>query len=173
MVAAVSAKDGNCIIKHFLPYIPDIPVTEQANGLFINYIYLYYLMFEEVYMIKPLSSNPVSGEFYVIGKKFIGLDNTTFDKMLSLLDNFEVNMCFFKKEDIPEHFTKQVFSFMEKLTRLNVDFIEIQNTLLTCLYKRNPVIEKATECRKYLNKSYMEEIQESKFKKWIEIYNFQ
>ncbi len=173
MVAAVSAKDGNCIIKHFLPYIPDIPVTEQANGLFINYIYLYYLMFEEVYMMKPLSSNPVSGEFYVIGKKFIGLDNTTFDKMLNLLDNFEVNMCFFKKEDIPEHFTKQVFSFMEKLTRLNVDFIEIQNTLLTCLYKRDPVIEKVTECRKYLNQSYMEEIQESKFKKWVDVYNFE
>ena len=167
MVAAVSAKDGNCIIKHFLPYIPDIPVTEQANGFFINYIYLYYLMFEEVYMIKPLSSNPVSAEFYVIGKKFIGLDNSILEKMFSLLDNFEVNMCFFKKEDIPEHFTKQVFSFMEKLTRLNVDFIEIQNTLLTCLYKSEP------ECRKYLNQKYIDEIQEAKFKKWIDVYNFQ
>jgi hypothetical protein len=172
MVAAVSAKGGNCIIKHFLPYIPDIPETKDANGFFINYIYLYYLMFEDVYLIKPLSSNPVSGEFYVIGKNFIGLDNTILDKMLNLLDNFEVNMCFFKKEDIPEHFTKQVFDFMEKLTRLNVDFIEIQNTLLTCLYKRDAVIEKVTGCRKYLNPKYMDEVQESKFKKWVQVYNF-
>jgi hypothetical protein len=172
MVAAVSQKGGNCIIKHFLPYIPEIEETKEANGFFMNYIYLYYLMFEEVYMIKPLSSNPVSGEFYVIGKKFIGLDNMILDNLINLLDNFEVNMCFFKKEDIPEHFVKQVFGFIEKLTNLNVDFIEIQNTLLTCLYKRDAVIEKVTQCRKYLNPKYMEEIQEAKFKKWIDIYAF-
>ena len=173
MVAAVSAKGGNCIIKHFLPYIPNIEETYQANGFFINYIYLYYLMFEDVYLMKPLSSNPVSGEFYLVGKNFIGIDEMMLDKMLGLLDNFEVNMCFFKKEDIPEHFRKQVFSFIGQLTKMNVDFIDIQNTLLTCLYKRDNVIEKVTECRKYLNPAYMEEIQEAKFKKWVDIYNFE
>ncbi len=173
MVAAVSAKGGNCIIKHFLPYIPNIEETYQANGFFINYIYLYYLMFEDVYLMKPLSSNPVSGEFYLVGKKFIGIDEMMLDKMLELLDNFQVNMCFFKKEDIPEHFRKQVFSFIEQLTKMNVDFIDIQNTLLTCLYKRDAVIERVTECRKYLNPAYMEEIQEAKFKKWVDIYNFE
>ena len=172
MVAAVSAKGGNCIIKHFLPYIPDIPETKEANGFFINYLYLYYLMFEDVYLMKPLSSNPVSGEFYLVGKKFIGIDDEMLDKMISLIDNFEVNMCFFKKEDIPEHFRKQVFSFVQQLTQMNVDFIDIQNTLLTCLYKRDPVIESVTECSKYLNSSYMEEIQEAKFKKWVDVYNF-
>jgi len=173
MVAAVSAKGGNCIIKHFLPYIPDIPETKEANGFFVNYLYLYYLMFEDVYLMKPLSSNPVSGEFYLVGKKFLGVDDEMLDKMISLIDNFEVNMCFFKKDDIPEHFRKQVFSFVQQLTQMNVDFIDIQNTLLTCLYKRDAVIEKVTECRKYLNPSYMEEIQEAKFKKWIDAYNFE
>jgi hypothetical protein len=106
-------------------------------------------------------------------KNFIGIDEMMLDKMLGLLDNFEVNMCFFKKEDIPEHFRKQVFSFIEQLIKMNVDFIDIQNTLLTCLYKRDAVIERVTECRKYLNPEYMEEIQESKFKKWVDIYNFE
>lgn len=172
MVAGVSQKGGNCIIKHFLPYMPDIPETEQANGFFINYLYLYYLMFEDVYLLKPLSSNPVSGEFYLVGKKFIGLNEEIFEKLVNLIENFEVNMCFFDKKDIPENFKKQVFVFIEKLTRLNVDFIDIQNNLLTCLKTRDEVIEKATECRKYLNPKYMEEIQESKFKKWCELYNF-
>ena len=172
MVAGVSQKGGNCIIKHFLPYIPDIPETEHSNGFFINYLYLYYLMFEDVYLLKPLSSNPVSGEFYLIGKKFIGLNEEIFEKLLNLIENFEVNMCFFDKKDIPENFKKQVFVFIEKLTRLNVDFIDIQNNLLTCLKTKDEVIEKATECRKYLNPKYMEEIQESKFKKWCELYNF-
>jgi len=172
MVAAVSAKGGNCVIKHFLPYVPDIPETKTANGFFMNYIYLYYLMFEEVYLIKPLSSDPVLGEFYVIGKKFIGLDQSIFEKMIAMLDNFDVNMCFFDKKSIPDHFVKQIIHFIEKLTHLNVNFIEIQNTLLNCLIKKDSVFEKVTECRKYLNQSYMNEIQESKFKKWIEIYDF-
>ena len=172
MVAGVSQKGGNCIIKHFLTYNPNIPETEHSNGFFINYLYLYYLMFEDVYLLKPLSSNPVSSEFYLVGKKFIGLNQEIFEKLLNLIENFEVNMCFFDKKDIPEHFKKQVFVFIEKLTRLNVDFIDIQNNLLTCLKTRDEVIEKATECRKYLNPKYMEEIQESKFKKWCELYNF-
>jgi hypothetical protein len=49
----------------------------------------------------------------------------------------------------------------------------VNDLLLTCLYKRDAVIEKVTQCRKYLNPKYMEEIQESKFKKWVDIYNFE
>jgi hypothetical protein len=172
MVASVSRKGGNCIIKHFLPYVTDIPETEQANGFFINYLYLYYLMFEEVYLSKPLSSNPISGEFYLIGKNFIGIDDSIYNKLIDLIDNFQVNMCFFKKKDIPENFIKQVFSFIEKLTNMNVNYIDIQNTFLICFKERDEIIEKVTECRKYLEPKYMNEIQEAKFLEWIKLYNF-
>jgi hypothetical protein len=172
MVAAVSQKGSNCIIKHFLPYIPDIKETEKANGFFVNYMFLYYLMFEDVYMIKPLSSNPVSGEFYVVGKNFIGIDDDMFNSLLKLIDNFQVNMCFFKKDDISSSFVKQIFNFFGNLINLNVDFLDIQNTLLTCLTTRDEKIEKVTDCRKYLNPKYMEELNKSKFEKWIETYDF-
>ncbi len=172
MVAAVSAKGGNCIIKHFLPYIPEIPETKTANGFFMNYIYLYYLMFEDVYLIKPLSSNPISGEFYVIGKKFIGLNEKLFERMLQILDNFDVNICFFEKSSIPDHFMNQIIDFIGKITKLNVEFIEIQNLLLTCLTNRNEIIEKETDCRKYLNQKYIEEVNKAKFEKWVEVYDF-
>ena len=129
-------------------------------------------MFEDVYMIKPLSSNPISGEFYVIGKKFIGIDDIMFNKLLKLIENFEVNMCFFKKESIPDYFIKQIFNFFGNLTKLNVDYIDIQNTLLTCLTTRDEVIEKVTGCRKYLNPKYMEDMNKAKFEKWIETYDF-
>ena len=172
MVASVSRKGGNCIIKHFLPYITDIPETEHANGFFINYVYLYYLMFEEVYLCKPLSSNPISGEFYLIGKNFIGIDDNIYNKLMDLIDNFQVNMCFFKKKDIPENFIKQVFSFIEKLTNMNVNYIDIQNTFLICFKERDEIIEKVTECRKYLDPKYIDEIQEAKFLEWIKLYNF-
>jgi hypothetical protein len=130
-------------------------------------------MFEEVYLTKPLSSNPVSGEFYLVGKKFIGINDSIYDKLIDINDNFKVNMCFFDKDEIPEHFKKQVFLFIEKLTNLNVNFIDIQNTLLTCLSEEDEIIERKTECKKYLNHKYSEEFQETKFKEWIKIYNFE
>ena len=81
-------------------------------------------------------------------------------------------MCFFKKKDIPENFIKQVFSFIEKLTNMNVNYIDIQNTFLICFKERDEIIEKVTECRKYLEPKYMNEIQEAKFLEWIKLYNF-
>jgi len=173
MVASSGQKGSNCVIKHFLPYIVKIPETYESSGFFLNYIYIYYLMFEEVYMIKPLSSNPVSSEFYLVGKNFIGLKEDDYNRLVETIDNYEVNFCLFKKEDLPENFKKQVFDFIEKLTRMNIDYIEIQNTLLTCLRERDPVIEKVTQCRKYLDPKYMNEIQEAKFTKWIETFNFE
>ena len=91
---------------------------------------------------------------------------------MDLIDNFQVNMCFFKKKDIPENFIKQVFSFIEKLTNMNVNYIDIQNTFLICFKERDEIIEKVTECRKYLDPKYIDEIQEAKFLEWIKLYNF-
>ena len=81
-------------------------------------------------------------------------------------------MCFFKKEDIPDYFTRQIFNFVGNLTKLNSDYLEIQNTLLTCLITEDEFIQKEAECRKYLNPTYLEKINNAKFEKWVEIYNF-
>jgi hypothetical protein len=64
---------------------------------------------------------------------------------MDLIDNFQVNMCFFKKKDIPENFIKQVFSFIEKLTNMNVNYIDIQNTFLIC-FKDNLMVYTVCVC---------------------------
>ena len=68
---ACSSIGGNCIIKHFSPYITTNPETLDATSFFISYIYLYYITFEDVSIFKPYSSDLSSGEFYIIGKNFI------------------------------------------------------------------------------------------------------
>jgi hypothetical protein len=172
MVASVSSVGSNCVIKHFLPYVPYLPVTWEASGFFVNYIYLYYLMFEKVIMIKPMTSNPVSGEFYLVGKKFVGMSEESYNNLIQLIDNFEVNFCFFKQEQIPNNFKKQVFYFIERVNQLNIDHIEIQNTLLTCLTEHDEVIEKQTQCRNFFDDNYVNDFQKHKFTEWIKKYNF-
>ena len=43
-VLATCGKNGNCIIKHFLPYINEFR-TFESNGLHVNYIFCYFCQF--------------------------------------------------------------------------------------------------------------------------------
>jgi hypothetical protein len=173
MVAGLLSKGGNCVIKHFLPYVRKVPSTYYATGLFINYMYLYYLMFDELHLIKPLTSNPDSGEFYVVGKGFKGIKDEDYERLLKLLDDFQPNMCFFEKDDIDDTFVRQIVEFAEKIIKMNVDHNEITNLLMTCMIENDEIIEKNTNCSKFLNKTYVEKIFSSKYHEWVISNNFQ
>ena len=177
MVIGGLSNGGNCVMKHFLSYIRKVPITYYANGFLVNYLFIYYLMFEEVNLVKPLTSNPDSGEFYVVAKGFKGssgdeITNQLHSKLLNILDNFEVNMCFFEKDDIPDEFVKQIIEFAEKVLSLNIEHNEITNLLLTCMIHKNPVIEEKTQCSKYLDKKFIQDIHNNKFKEWIKNNKF-
>jgi hypothetical protein len=173
MVASLSSKGGNCVIKHFLPYVRRAPISYYGYGLFINYLYLYNLMFDEFNLVKPLTSNPDSGEFYVVCKGFRGVSEEMYEKMLNVLDNFTVNICFFDRKDIPDEFVNQIMDFVDKLLNMNVEHSEITNLLLTCMVHKNPVIEEQTRCSKYLDKKYIEKIHNEKFKEWVKNNEFE
>ena len=81
-------------------------------------------------------------------------------------------MCFFEKDDIPDEFVKQIVEFAEKILSLNIEHNEITNLLLTCMIHKNPVIEEKTQCSKYLNKKFIQDIHNSKFKEWVKNNNF-
>lgn len=172
MVAATSSIGGNCVIKHFLHYLNAYPNSYEGSGFMVSFIYIYYLMFDEVRLIKPHTSNPNSREFYLVGLRFRGVDDGVFNKLMKNLDNFEENHCFFKREDIPDSFSKQVIQFTIDLFIQNNDYYDIQNMLMTCIVNPDPVIEKATQCRKYLDEKFIKEIQTKRYKEWIKTYGF-
>ena len=173
MVAATSSIGGNCVIKHF--HYLDMEyetLSKDASGFFVNYLYIYYLMFEEVRLIKPQTSSPNSGEFYVVGLRFRGVEDGVFNKLMKNLDDFKVNNCFFKKEAIPESFTTQIIEFVEKILDLNAKQFDMVNMLMTCIANPDPVIEEATQCRKYLDGDFIKKIQTKRYKEWIKTYGF-
>jgi hypothetical protein len=173
MIAGMSSIGGNCVVKHFLPFIRKAPVTAYASGTFMCIIFLYYLMFETVHLFKPVTSSPISGEFYVVGQKFKGLSYKHYSKLLDTIQNYKINQTIFAKEVIPETFSRQIIEFIETILKLNTDYNDMQNMLMTCINDPNPVIIKTTQCNKYLSPSYINEVQQHKFKEWIKVNKFQ
>jgi hypothetical protein len=170
MVAACSSVGGNCIIKHFTPFIVNKPETSDATGFFMGFIYMYYLMFEEVILYKPYTSDPSSGEFYVIGKNFRGCSDSLLEKLLAFQDKFELNAALFKLEDIPETLIKQIDGFLDIMSRYNAKNMDMQVFLVSCYYDKDNV--KSKHCETLLNPSKLKEIQIPRFKKWVELFGF-
>jgi hypothetical protein len=166
MVAACSMLGGHCVIKHFTPFIVNKPETVEACGFFMSYIYVYYILFEEVSLFKPYSSDPSSGEFYVVGKNFRGCSDKLLEKLLSFQDKFKLNAALFKLEDIPDTFIKQINNFLDIMSRYNANNIDKQIMLLTCYH------EKTNQCQSLLDPVNLKKIQIPRFKKWIELFGF-
>ena len=173
MVANLSQEGGNCVIKHFLPFINGYPNSYNATGYFVGLIYCYHLMFRDVILLKPHTSNPNSGEFYLVGLKFIGLTEKQQDKIREPLSEFQENQCCFRKSDIPESFSVQVLEFMETMMKVRTEQYELQNMLITCIAHQDPVIEKATKCNTYLGEKFIKEIQSKRYKEWIKHNRFE
>ena len=94
---------------------------------------------------------------------------------MNLLDNFEVNQCFFKKKDIPEEFSNQVISFMTSIFKININSIELQSMLINCI--NNPISKLDKEdkiiCDTYTNYNFITKIQTKRYKEWIKTYRFE
>ena len=169
MVLGCASKGSNCCIKHFLPFVNEIPATYYASGFFVNAMFLYYYAFEHVNFIKPLTSSPNSGEFYVVGRgfKFDTIDPELYESLLDVLDTFETNNCFFSKADIPNTFVDQLTGFVDSIIAMNTTYTEIWSLLLTCMIKKDPVINSKTGCSKFIDRTYIDQFQTDQFETWI------
>ena len=174
MVLACSSIGGHCVIKHFIPFIKRHEETYGASGFFISFIYLYYLVFEEVSLFKPYTSNPDSSEFYVIGRNFQGISEKVIDKLLECVDRFEFNDALFSKDNIPKTFRIQITEFLNKITKYNSSSIEKQNMLLTCVKDKSDLeLQEKFKCNTFLKPENLKKIQEPRYKKWVQMMEFE
>lgn len=168
MVLSCLSEGGNCVIKHFLPYVASIPESSEGSGLYVNIIYLYYCYFDKVKLIKPKSSNQLSGEFYVIGLDFKGIKQHNLELLYTHLKNIKNNECFYEKDNLPNKFVKQVLNFFIELNQVNIENKEIRLDLLNCIIEKDDkVFTEAMNCKKYLNFKWSKDILEQKIKTWI------
>ena len=183
-VIACSSIGGSCVIKHFTSYMINKPETLEATSFFISFMYLYYIAFEEVNLFKPYTSDATSGEFYVICKRFKGIDENQLNKLYTILDKFKTNYAIFPKEVIPEAFIKQIYNFLDVLTKYNIKGYEKQNFLLKCYKdiqsnkshtKLNTKLNESynTICKTFMNEKNIENILIPRYNQWIKMNEFE
>jgi hypothetical protein len=191
-VLACSSIGGNCCIKHFIPYVnlndPNLNISgseyskhisesvTEGSGLFISYLYLYYVSFDYVSFYKPNSSKSDSSEFYVVCKGFRGIEESYLDSLLSVLNNFELNDVLIDIRKIPETFMMQIKNFLESMSNINIITIEKENLLLTCyknVEENNKKVNSVLKCNNFFDKDKIDGITIPKYKEWIKIYDFQ
>jgi hypothetical protein len=168
VVAACCSPNKHCVVKTFLPFITGADQAIESTGLYIGILYIYSLLFKELHLFKPYSSDPTSGEFYIIGKHFIGIDSKHLDVMYQILDNFKLNQNLIARQHIPDYFKKQFYRFIDVLSYYNTRAIERQNFLIECIAD-NLNTEK---CNDYLDKTNIQKIKEIRYSKWVELFKF-
>jgi len=188
-VISCSSIDGNCCVKHYIPYknINDvgnssdsIHNTVESSSFFIGYLYMYYSVFDSISLYKPNTSNPNNGEFYVIGKGFKGIEEEQLKNLMSILSQFTLNSCIIEKEHIPETFISQINNFLESMSNINILAIEKQNLLLTCyknlgedeLENKYEETNKILKCNNFLDEKKIDNMIIPKYKEWIKTFDF-
>lgn len=170
MVSACSSIGGHCIIKHFTPYMFQFPITKKLYDFFISYIYVYSLLFENVNLFKPYTSNPDSGEFYVIGRNFQGCSDAILEQLLAVQENYKLFDSIFPVAKIPDSFKLQINTFIDSMSKLNNMNMEKQVMLVKCI---NKSLVNKDICDTYLDIKSVKNINKPKFEKWIDIFNFE
>ena len=186
-VVACSSKGGSCCIKHFTPFIREHKDTYNASGFFLGFLYLYYTAFEQISLFKPYSSNPDSGEFYVVGVNFLGISELQIENLYKVLDGFKLNHAIIEKEMIPDTFIIQINNFIKNMSELNTNAINKTNLLLTCYDNmpmsmpnkkknsktKNSDLYELLKCNNFLDDKNIETILVPRYNEWIKKYNFE
>ena len=108
---------GSGITKTFIP-------LELPSNVCI--IYMMTQLFEEVYLSKPITSRPQNSEVYLIGKKFLGIDSDTLNKLKNLLDkttNPKFNPHLNWIDNIPQSFINQLEDYIIEITRQQISYL--------------------------------------------------
>lgn len=171
LTVATCSLGKHCIIKTFTPFFSTHNDTENASGFYTGLTYLYTLFFKEVYLFKPHTSRPLSGEYYVIGKYFMGITEPVLEKLLDIMDKFKLNQCFFDKNSIPKTFVSQLYKFVEMITTHNQNAMDKLDFFFTCLMDKSE-IKKELKCEDFIQPENLEKIYKSRYEKWISLYHF-
>ena len=190
-VIAVSQIEGSCCVKHTIPYknmnetinkSTNNTTTDDSidsNWMFISYLYLYYITFNTLSLYKPNTSFSDNGEFYVVGKGFLGIEEDSLNNLYKSLDTFKLNDTIIPIEHIPKTFIIQVNNFLNDMSNLNIISIEKQNLLLTCFKSQGENVEniknvnEILNCNQFLNEKSIDKMILPKYKEWINIFNFE
>jgi 23S rRNA U2552 (ribose-2'-O)-methylase RlmE/FtsJ len=108
VVLTMLKEGGSFVVKHYTP---------MTQPVIISYLYLLNMVFDEIFIMKPLASRPSTRELYLGGSGFKGIDNDILEQLYGLLENFDHKVMFM---DVPDKFIKQHTDIMNDLIRTQI-----------------------------------------------------
>lgn len=135
----------------------------------LQMVYLLNILYEEVYIIKPVTSRPANSEKYIVAKKFKGINNSLLSSMVVGLNNWKNKYYYIQNIIIPE-------DFIAEIKKINIEFVNKQtkhiNKIISTMRSKKKVQIKDNESYslKWLNDYNIlnkNEIKEIKFKKQL------
>ena len=181
MSLACVAKGGSAIIKYFASsYGADFDLMKRSVPYVASIIATYQKYYEQVHMIKPITSNPMSSEYYIVAIGFKGITSTELDKYYHILEDFKTdtpvgysrrenpNLTKGRREASPfpvgnYKTDAAIENAIATIYQLNANQTEIVNVIMECHLEKDKNPPK--ECHHYLqdNTKYMIPL----FKTWI------
>jgi len=115
MMLHVLPKGKNFVIKTFLPF------SEPST---ISWIYLLYCLFENLFILKPLTSRPANSEIYIIGYNFSGISDEYLTHLRSVLKKYTYTKGIFRADQIPEDFLDSLYQASEYFINQQVEALK-------------------------------------------------
>lgn len=117
----------------------------------LQILYLLTMFYEEVYIVKPLTSRPANSEKYIIGKKFKGVSDTFSSSMLVGLNNWRSKYYYIQNILLPE-------DFIEEIKKINTEIVKQQTTHIDKIidYMKNKKSFKLNE-NEFYSKTWLQE----------------
>ena len=156
------------ILKHFTPFIRKLYESVEASGYFVSLIYFYACCFKKIYIMKPVSSSNLGGEFYLVGYQKKADVDKKIEMYLNKLPTFKVNQPLFFKKDIPDKFFYQVYKFLDILIGSNIKAISYHNYITNCIIREN-TDDKVEQCNE-LSEEKLKKVSNEKIKEWFKMY---
>jgi hypothetical protein len=148
-ILSVLQNGGNCIFKLFLP------LTETFT---ISLLYLMNTLFKTVSIHKPLRSNLLNSEVYIVCKTYFGVSLSLLDKLMNLLNNFDPDISIVPYSDIKK-FVNDIKKDISMFTNCQISYIK------RSLYYRYNYYDD------YKNQNKISEERSINIKKWLDMYN--
>lgn len=106
---------GNCIIKHFTCF----------EGFTLEYLSIFFKLFESMVFHKPTSSKPLNSEVYLVGRGFLGADNEDCKLLRELLIDSLNNRIFTPRYAYPTEFVRGILPYINSLVDRQIHMLDI------------------------------------------------
>lgn len=145
-------KGKRFVFRNYLPL---------AEAVTVSGLYLMTLVFDNIRIVKPISSSLGSSEVFVVCFNYVGCENipqVLFERLCNMLDNFDPNMSIFPVETIPTEFIDRLYDIVDSMANNQMRSIKRSLCMRERYYQNVLLQNEITHERERISNEWLEGI---------------